>query len=54
MTLESTIAGSWYPGSEREIRALAEKWEMRIGGEKSAPAIPERPNILLMPQAGWA
>ena len=54
MTLESTIAGSWYPGSEREIRALAEKWEMRIGGEKSAPAIPERPNILLMPHAGWA
>ncbi len=54
MTLESTIAGSWYPGSEREIRALADKWEMRIGSEKSAPAIPERPNLLLMPHAGWA
>ena len=54
MTLESTIAGSWYPGNEREIRALAEKWEMRINGEKSAPPIPDRPNVLLMPHAGWA
>ena len=54
MTQESTIAGSWYPGNEREIRALAEKWEMRFGGEKSESATPERPNVLLMPHAGWA
>jgi len=54
MILESTIAGSWYPGNEREIRSLAEKWEMRIAAEKSAQAVPERPNVLLMPHAGWA
>ena len=54
MTLESTIAGSWYPGSEREIRAFAEKWEKRIAAEKSAEAFPGRPNVLLMPHAGWA
>ena len=54
MTLESSIAGSWYPGNAREIRGLAEKWEARIGGEKSAPAIPGKPNVLLMPHAGWA
>ena len=54
MTLESTIAGSWYPGTEREIRAIAEKWEKRVGGEKSMPTLPEKPNVLLMPHAGWA
>jgi len=52
MTLESTIAGSWYPGTEREIRALAGKWEGRIGSEKAA--CPERPNVLVLPHAGWA
>ena len=36
MTLESTIAGSWYPGTEREIRALADKWEKEIASEKAA------------------
>ena len=54
MTIESTIAGSWYPGTEREIRAIAEKWEKRVGGEKSMPALPDKPNALLMPHAGWA
>ena len=54
MTLESTIAGSWYPGTEREIRAIAEKWEKRVGDEKSMPALPDKPNALLMPHAGWA
>ena len=48
MTLESAIAGSWYPGTEREIRALAGKWEGQSGkGEGS-------PNVLLLPHAGWA
>ena len=52
MSLESTIAGSWYPGTEREIRALAEKWDGRIGRE-TEPGV-EKPNILLLPHAGWA
>jgi len=50
MALESTIAGSWYPGTEREIRALAEKWNS-VRGE-AAPS--EAPNVLLLPHAGWA
>ena len=54
MVIASTIAGSWYPGSEREIRALAEKWEERIAGEESAVAVPNGPNVLVMPHAGWA
>ena len=54
MTLESTIAGSWYPGSGREIRALAETWEKKVGGEKPVDAVPAKPNVLLMPHAGWA
>ena len=50
MTLESTIAGTWYPGSERGIRALAEKWEA-AHGEATAG---EAPNVLILPHAGWA
>ena len=26
-TLESTIAGTWYPGTEKGIRTMAEMWE---------------------------
>ena len=52
MSLQSTIAGSWYPGTEREIRALAEKWEVRCAGEK--PATSPVPNVLVLPHAGWA
>ena len=56
MVLESTIAGSWYTGSESGIRALADKWEDRICREKTASGInvPAKPNILLLPHAGWA
>ena len=56
MTLESTIAGSWYPGKEREIRALADEWEKRVGGEKATgdANVPAKPNALLLPHAGWA
>ena len=50
MALESTIAGTWYPGTEREIRALAKKWESACGG--TAPG--EEPNVLVLPHAGWA
>lgn len=59
MTLESTVAGSWYPGKERDMRALAAQWDERIGrvgqpGEADGPGIPSRPNVLLLPHAGWA
>ena len=56
MALESTIAGSWYPGKEREIRALADEWEKCVGGEKATgdANVPAKPNVLLLPHAGWA
>ena len=51
MTLESTIAGSWYPGTDWAIRAAAAAWEKTLGnGEPPPPS----PNILLLPHAGWA
>ena len=50
MALASTIAGSWYPGTEKGIRALAEKWEAACGG--AAPG--ETPNVRILPHAGWA
>ena len=50
MALASTIAGAWYPGTEKGIRALAEKWEAACGGV--APS--EAPNVLILPHAGWA
>ena len=50
MTLGSKIAGAWYPGTERGILALAEKWEAACGG--AAPG--EVPNVLVLPHAGWA
>ena len=40
--LESTLAGAWYPKSERVIRALAARWEES-----------QKPNILILPHAGW-
>lgn len=52
MTLESSIAGSWYPGTGREIRALAEGWERESGGARATEAPP--PNVLVLPHAGWA
>jgi len=56
VVIESTIAGSWYPGTEREIRALAGKWEANVGlgmAEDGAVA-PKDSNVLLLPHAGWA
>ena len=50
MTLESTIAGAWYPGTEQAIRAAADKWEAALA-DCAAP--PETPNVLLLPHAGW-
>ena len=50
MALESTIAGTWYPGTEKEIRALADRWEAACGGSPAG----EVPNVLVLPHAGWA
>ena len=48
MALESTIAGTWHPGTERAIRALAGKWNA-VGAYAKAPP----PNVLVLPHAGW-
>ena len=48
--LESTIAGSWYPGTAKGIRAMSDGWERGI----AADAPRETPNILVLPHAGWA
>ena len=51
MALESTIAGSWYPGTERAIRDVAAKWEAASAHDKGVP--PCIPNVLVLPHAGW-
>ncbi|MBQ7190481.1 MAG: AmmeMemoRadiSam system protein B [Kiritimatiellae bacterium] len=51
-TLRSTLAGAWYPGSEREIRVLSENWEKKHTAEESSAH--GRVNVLLLPHAGWA
>ena len=51
-TLGSTLAGTWYPGTEREIRAMAAAWERaKARDEASAPS---RANVTVLPHAGWA
>ena len=50
MTLESPIAGSWYPGDARDIRAAADAWE----ASKHDSPPPANPNLLILPHAGWA
>lgn len=52
MALESTIAGSWYPGAASEIRALADGWERAICNAGAASVL--HPNVLVLPHAGWA
>ncbi|MBQ8124520.1 MAG: AmmeMemoRadiSam system protein B [Kiritimatiellae bacterium] len=51
MTLESSIAGSWYPDTASGIRALAGEWERSPGQEITQPF--QRPNVLILPHAGW-
>ena len=51
MILKSKIAGSWYPGTEREIRALRERWEKDAARGDAGTA--ETPNVLVLPHAGW-
>ena len=52
MALESTLAGSWYPRTAREMRALAEKWEAAETRDEAPP--PDGTNVLILPHAGWA
>ena len=52
MTLESSIAGSWYPDTASGIRALAGDWERSPGQGIAQPL--QRPNVLILPNAGWA
>ena len=52
MALDSTIAGAWYPGTEKAIRAMAEKWEGAAA--RNADPQEESPNVLILPHAGWA
>ena len=55
MILESILAGTWYPGSEREIRAMADAWEASAATAAEVAAVaPPKPNMLLLPHAGWA
>ncbi len=59
MALESTIAGSWYPGTEGAIRAMAEEWErVRPDAEAARPTPastvdPANPNVVVLPHASW-
>ena len=50
-TLNSTLAGAWYPGTEREIRAVAKKWEGAGVVDEATP--PSAPNVIILPHAGW-
>ena len=52
MTLGSTITGTWYPVTDKEIRALAKKWEaVATHGVEPQGKVP---NVLILPHAGWA
>ena len=50
-TLNSTLAGAWYPGTEREIRAVADKWKDAGAVDEAMP--PSKPNVIILPHAGW-
>ena len=49
--LDSTIAGSWYPGTVDGIRAMSEEWERAFAADAPRRSAP---NILVLPHAGWA
>lgn len=51
MALASTIAGTWYPGTESEIRSLVSEWESNTAREVASK---DMPNVLVLPHAGWA
>jgi hypothetical protein len=46
--LRDRLARGWYPGEAGEMRALAEGWEGRCGGEARGGA-----NVVVLPHAGW-
>jgi len=48
-TLESTIAGSWYPGSKAGIMDMIAGWETSPHFPSSIP----NPSFLVLPHAGW-
>ena len=50
MALDSTLAGTWYPGTERGMREMAARWE---AGFASKVASGKSPNVLILPHAGW-
>jgi len=50
MTLESTIAGSWYPKDAQAIRATAAEWDSSFDKSGNLPT----PNLVILPHAGWA
>ena len=52
MTLESRFAGTWYPGTQREIRGMVAAWEEGFSRDKTVST--GYPNILILPHAGWA
>ncbi len=51
--LQSMLAGSWYPGTAHEIRALAEAWESAAADESVDVAAPTATNAIILPHAGW-
>ena len=51
MTIESTIAGSWYPGTAEGIREMAGEWERSSAADASRVSAPD---VLVLPHAGWA
>ena len=50
MALASTIAGTWYPGTERGVRDMSAKWEAGCAAKGAAA---KAPNVLILPHAGW-
>ena len=42
-TLQSSLAGSWYPATETAIRRMAEEWEREAAADASAHAAPIPP-----------
>ena len=51
MTLDSTLAGTWYPKTERDIRALCERWEAAAVRGEATPS--EAPNVLILPHESF-
>ncbi|MBQ6925511.1 MAG: AmmeMemoRadiSam system protein B [Kiritimatiellae bacterium] len=50
-TLQSTLAGGWYPGTEQAIRERAAQWEGAGAADEATP--PSNTNVIILPHAGW-